>query len=65
MSLAAGKEGRLLAQLTQLIDELLDAHCDTVCIASELSDGAEWRAHIDYLRDLQRVGQRTLAQVSA
>ena len=56
---------KVAISMTAQIDELLDAHCDTVCIASEMSDGPEWRAHVDYLRDLQRVGQQTLALVSA
>jgi hypothetical protein len=47
--------------LTELVYELLDAHHDTARLASEpLPD---WDAHLDYLRDLQRVGRETLARV--
>ncbi len=49
--------------LTELVYELLDAHADTAWLASELElefdDG--WAAHLDYLRDLQRVGREALA----
>jgi len=49
--------------LTDLVYELLDAHCDTICLVNEADDGVEWAAHISYLRDLQRVGLETLARV--
>ena len=49
--------------LTDLVYELLDAHCDTICLADEADDGAMWAAHLDYLRDLQRVGREALARV--
>jgi hypothetical protein len=49
--------------LTDLVYELLDAHCDTICLASEQEDGVVWSAHMDYLRDLQRVGREALARV--
>lgn len=51
-------------RLTQLAEELLDAHCDTVCIASEVATAPDWIAHVEYLKDLQRVGQRTLADLA-
>lgn len=54
-----------LDRLTELIDELLNAHCDTVCLAEQCSDDPEWAAHADYLRGLQRIGQRTLAELAA
>ena len=49
-------------ELSQIIDELLDAHADTVCLADRVGgeDGhgaGEWNAHVQYLRDLQRVGK--------
>jgi hypothetical protein len=48
--------------LTELVYELLDAHQDTARLASELECGDEaWAAHLDYLRDLQRVGREALA----
>jgi hypothetical protein len=46
--------------LTELVYELLDAHADTARLASKL-DGDDWAAHLDYLRDLQRVGREALA----
>ena len=48
-------------QLTGLVYELLDAHDDTVRMAAALESQARWRAHLDYLRDLQRVGRELLA----
>jgi hypothetical protein len=46
--------------LTALVYELLDAHSDTVYLADLLEDD-RWVAHLDYLRDLQRVGREHLA----
>jgi hypothetical protein len=48
-------------ELTCLIYELLDAHDDTARIAASLVADPSWRAHLDYLRDLQRVGRAVLA----
>jgi hypothetical protein len=48
--------------LVSLVYELLDAHGDTIELAGEPLDPA-WEAHVDYLRDLQRVGRETLARV--
>jgi hypothetical protein len=64
MSLAASKHQPVIERLTELINELLDAHCDTVCLAEDAGTGPEWSAHVDYLQALQRVGQRTLAELS-
>ena len=41
-------------QLVTLIYELLDAHDDTVDMASELDNDLRWRVHHDHLRALQR-----------
>jgi hypothetical protein len=49
--------------LTDLVYELLDAHCDTIGLVDEADDGVVWAAHLDYLRDLQRVGREALARV--
>ena len=49
--------------LTDLVYELLDAHCDTICLADEPADDVAWQAHLQYLRDLQRVGGEALARV--
>jgi hypothetical protein len=49
-----------------LVYELLDAHGDTMRLAWGLSsDDDEWAAHLDYLRDLQRVGRERLARAGA
>jgi hypothetical protein len=47
--------------LTALLYELLDAHGDTMLLADELDSAPGWAAHLDYLRDLQRVGREALA----
>jgi hypothetical protein len=49
--------------LTDLVYELLDAHCDTISLADGADDNVVWAAHLSYLRDLQRVGRETLARV--
>ena len=49
--------------LIDLIYELLDAHTDTVDLASDMSDPA-WEAHTDYVRALQRRGREILAGLS-
>jgi len=46
--------------LERLLYELLDAHDDTARLAADLP-GTAWRAHLAYLRDLQRVGREALA----
>ena len=49
--------------LSDLVYELLDAHCDTICLTDERADYVAWEAHLNYLRDLQRVGREALARV--
>ena len=49
-------------QLTRLVYELLDAHDDTARIATAQDLDAGWRAHLSYLRDLQRVAREMLAR---
>ena len=51
--------------VTELLYELLDAHVDTIALAGTLEQNQSWAAHLDYLRDLQRVGRETLARVAA
>ena len=48
--------------LSALTYELLDAHADTARLAGAGASHAEWRNHLGYLRDLQRVGREVLAQ---
>jgi hypothetical protein len=52
--------------LDRLLYELLDAHVDTITLAADLTDTDtdRWAAHLDYLRDLQRVGHETLARMA-
>jgi hypothetical protein len=47
--------------LTDLVYELLDAHVDTARLAGDLEQVPAWAAHLDYLRDLQRVSREALA----
>ena len=51
-----------VAQLAELVYELLDAHDDTARLAREQLDDARWAAHLDYLRSLQRVARESLAR---
>jgi hypothetical protein len=48
-----------------LVYELLDAHGDTMRIARDIDEDPAWAAHLDYLRDLQRVGRTALAQLTS
>jgi hypothetical protein len=50
--------------LIALTYELLDAHADTARLATDQATEAEWRNHLAYLRDLQRVARGTLAQTA-
>jgi hypothetical protein len=52
-------------EMTELVYELLDAHGDTAGLAGPLAEEPEWRAHLAYLRDLQRVGRERLARVDS
>ena len=51
---------RRTSELMDLVHELLDAHTDTVVLASDLADPA-WEAHTDYIRALHRRGHEILA----
>lgn len=51
--------------LVALAYELLDAHADTARLTEEDASAAEWRDHLAYLRDLQRVvGREALARAA-
>jgi hypothetical protein len=52
-------------QLTDLVYELLDAHSDTERLARAPTTGLPWRAHLYYLRDLQRTGREILARATS
>jgi hypothetical protein len=56
--------GDALHHLTELVYELLDAHEDTSrLVDADLAGSEPWRAHLDYLRGLQRVGREILSEV--
>jgi hypothetical protein len=52
------------SDLAELVYELLDAHVDTIALADEVPASPVWAAHLDYIRDLQRVGRERLARLS-
>jgi hypothetical protein len=52
-------------ELALVVYELLDAHDDTVRLGEGLESDLRWRAHLDYLRGLQRVGREALARGTA
>jgi hypothetical protein len=56
---------KLSQQLTLLVDELLDAHEDTMRLSAELDLGWRWQAHLCYLRELERLGREALAAATA
>lgn len=70
---AASKDGKVieanmsgtaaLDYMGALVYELLDAHSDTATLAGGLDADPEWAAHLDYLRDLQRVAREGLARL--
>jgi hypothetical protein len=49
--------------LARLVYELLDAHADTEQLSRDHEQDLMWRAHLDYLRNLQRVAREVLADV--
>ena len=51
--------------VAELVYELLDAHVDTIKLAGGLEENHSWAAHLDYLRDLQRVWREALARAAA
>jgi hypothetical protein len=56
---------RRTAELIDLTYELLDAHADTQRLVHDIAaDDLTTLAHLDYLRDLQRVGHEILARVA-
>ena len=61
-------EQRVSSRLVVLIEELLDAHLDTIELGNGLRDrlGVDevWRVHVDYLQALQRHGSAAMADVT-
>jgi hypothetical protein len=47
--------------LERLVDELADAHEDTVRLSTMGSSELEWDVHLDYLRAMQRLARESLA----
>jgi hypothetical protein len=68
-SIARPARGALADQhgdvLALVVYELLDAHDDTVRLGEGLEGDLRWRAHLDYLCGLQRVGREALARGTA
>jgi hypothetical protein len=63
MTAGVATTGRTASVQISLIYELLDAHDDTARLASDLQADPGWRSHLDYLRDLQRVGRELVARL--
>jgi hypothetical protein len=61
MRIAGGGTAVADVEVTDLLYELLDAHVDTIALTG--ADPQEWDAHLDYLRDLQRLGREVLARI--
>ncbi len=59
------KAGVAQDELLRLVYELLDAHDDTARLMAEPADAMRWKMHLEYLRDLQRVGRGLLAHATA
>jgi hypothetical protein len=57
-------DGTSVDYVTELVYELLDAHGDTARLAGELTGDPAWAAHLEYLRNLQRLGRETLARLA-
>jgi hypothetical protein len=53
-----------VAALVDLAYELLDAHADTARLAIDEATDDEWRNHLGYIRDLQRVARGALARAT-
>ena len=51
----------LSEHLVTLVDELIDAHDDTVRLTEERAPEWRWEAHVCYLRRLRRLGCEALA----
>ena len=63
MARTAPSEHPTMARLTELVQELLDAHCDTICLADGVEADPSWAGHLRYLQDLRRAGEAVLARV--
>jgi hypothetical protein len=61
----AASATRTAVELEQLVHELLDAHEDTVRLATGPAAPIEWQIHLDYVRALQRVAYESLARIAS
>ena len=57
-----GHQAQVNSRLAALVDELCEAHADTVALATGADLGPEWGRHVDYLQALGRLAQATLAR---
>lgn len=55
----------LSEHLVLVVDELIDAHDDTVRLSEGMVRDGRWEAHIRYLHELERVGREALAAAIA
>ncbi len=55
---------RRAAQLLALVQELSDAHLDTIQLVGDADLGLDWALHIDYIRRLRNVTEHALATVA-
>ncbi len=51
--------------LVEIVDELCEAHLDTIELATNAAMTPEWHRHVDYLRALQRETRALLARAAA
>jgi hypothetical protein len=54
----------MTSELLSLVYELLDAHDDTARLVDGDDLDLRWLAHLEYLRDLQRVGRELMARAT-
>jgi hypothetical protein len=55
----------LSKDLAVLVDELIDAHDDTVRLSEGPATDWQWEAHLCYVRELRRLGSEALAAAKA
>jgi hypothetical protein len=58
-TISAGIDGQYARTL---IYELLDAHVDTLLLASDMENEPGWSCHLTYLRDLQRIAREFVSR---
>ncbi|MGZ6697067.1 MAG: hypothetical protein ACXVFN_10065 [Solirubrobacteraceae bacterium] len=51
--------------MAEIVDELCEAHLDTIGLAAGADLGAEWQRHVEYLQALRRMTQSLLARGAA